>query len=176
MKIGLVRHFKVKHNYPTSWFVSKEEVLQWFEGYENAEIEYQQVNMGEIGWTSCYTSPSARAIKTADAVFSGNNIKTNALRELNILPLLNTKISLPFLVWAILVRIRSFSSNMITEEFKTRLFTFLDTIISEDNENVLIVSHGFVMMFLRKELLRRGFTGPGMMSPVHRRVYVFEKD
>ncbi len=42
-------------------------------------------------------------------------------------------------------------------------------------ENVLVVSHAGMMMYLSKELARRGFVGPKVRMPENARLYVYEK-
>jgi len=145
--------------------VSLDEVVKWFEGYESAEIEIGHVDLNGIEFKRCYTSSSERALKTASCIFRGETIILHALRELDMLPLMNKKRKLPFLLWAILVRIKSSSSNRITDEFRNNIVAFLDDLLSKNTEDVLIVSHGFVMMLIQKELNRRGFEGDGFRVP-----------
>ena len=38
VKVGLVRHFRVKHAYPAKW-VTPDEVAEWFAGYDDADVE-----------------------------------------------------------------------------------------------------------------------------------------
>jgi broad specificity phosphatase PhoE len=59
-------------------------------------------------------------------------------------------------------------------EIKKQLSETLDNILA-GNEDTLIVSHGGVMMFLRKELMRRGFRGPEFKIANNGQLYVFEK-
>lgn len=176
MKIGLVRHFKVKHTYPNNVLVSLEEVVHWFEGYESAEIEPILIDLRGIEFSRCYTSSADRALKTSAIIFKGEQTILHELRELDVLPLMNSKRKLPFLMWAILVRIKSFSSNRITDEFRNNILRFLDDLLSKNTEDVLIVSHGFVMMQMQKELRRRGFEGTGFRTPENGKLYVFEKE
>jgi broad specificity phosphatase PhoE len=47
--------------------------------------------------------------------------------------------------------------------------------LSAPGADTLVVSHAGVMMFLRRELLRRGFTGPAFRLPENGRLYLFER-
>ena len=40
MKIGLVRHFKVAHEFPTGKSVTADDMNQWFKDYDAADIIY----------------------------------------------------------------------------------------------------------------------------------------
>jgi broad specificity phosphatase PhoE len=176
MKIGLIRHFKVKHAYPKNMLISLDEVLHWFAGYESAEIQSTHVDLRGIEFKRCYTSSAERALGTAGIIFKGEKTILHELRELDVLPLMNNKRKLPFLMWAILVRIKASSSNRITDEFKNNISAFLDELLLKNTDDVLIVSHGFVMMYMQKELKRRGFKGIGFRAPENGKLYVFEKE
>jgi broad specificity phosphatase PhoE len=60
-------------------------------------------------------------------------------------------------------------------EVLEKIERIVDRVISED-QDVLIVGHGGVMMFMRKELIRRGFSGPAFRRPHNGVVYIFEKE
>jgi broad specificity phosphatase PhoE len=175
MKIGLVRHFKVKHAYPKTFLVGYDELLQWFDHYNIADIEPQDVGPCGVAWEKCYSSSMPRALQTAQCLFSGDIIQRDDLVELNLLPLMNSYSRRPLLLWALLLRSKSRASNRITDEFSAKMGAFVDELLRANDGNVLVASHGFVMMFLQKELLRRGFTGDRFNTPAHGKIYVFEK-
>ncbi|HEV7330545.1 MAG TPA: histidine phosphatase family protein [Flavisolibacter sp.] len=175
MKIGLIRHFSVKHAFPGKTFLYYEELVRWFEEYDAADIDYAVVDLCGINWHVCYSSATSRAVKTAEHIFDGNIIQLEELRELQFLPLVNTKLKLPLFLWAMFIRNRALSSNALTNEMITRLRSFVNTLMNNKNKNVLICSHGFVMMFLQKELIRRGFNGDKFNTPANGRIYLFEK-
>jgi len=175
MQIGLVRHFKVRHTYPKTLLVGYDELLQWFDHYNGADIEYQDVRPCGVAWEKCYSSSLPRALKTAERLFSGDIIRRDDLVELNLLPLMNTYPKLPLLLWAVLLRNKSRASNPITDAFSARMGAFVDELLRANDQHVLVASHGFVMMFLRQELLKRGFTGDRFSTPAHGKIYVFVK-
>lgn len=175
MRIGLVRHFKVKQAYPGKFLLTKSEVIKWFDGYESAEVESKEVDLYGINWKHCYASPLNRAVKTAGRIYDGETIQISELKELDILHLLTNRIRLPFMIWGILVRIKSLKSNTETNEFKNKIAAFVDELVLKNDTDILIVSHWFVMQVLQKELIKKGFKGNNFRSPDYGTVYIFEK-
>lgn len=176
MKIGLVRHYKVKKDYPSSLFIGYNELVKWFEDYECVDVEVIDSKDGSQSakWEVCYSSPAERAIKTAKNIFENEPLISDKLRELNVLPLINKRFKLPFLAWGIIIRNKSLAENEITSKFKAGIASFVEKLLSEDKKEILIVSHGFVMMYLQKELKRRNFTGENFKNPENGKIYVFE--
>lgn len=175
MKIGLVRHFKVNHPFPDKIFLSKLEVIKWFEEYDKTEnIQYKLVDLHGIDWKQCYSSTMIRAVNTANHIFGGNILKATELQELDIIHRLSDKIKLPFILWGLIVRIKSFSTNNDTVNFKNQIIAFVDQILSNDKSETLIVSHWFVMRVIRQELLKRGFVGDHFKSNEYGTLYVYE--
>jgi broad specificity phosphatase PhoE len=174
MKIGLVRHFKVNHAFPEKWFLSKAEIEAWFEGYASAEVIPSETDLGGVEWQKCFSSSLSRALDTAKYIYKGEVIQLDVLQELNALPLLTTNLRLPFLVWAIFVRLKYASNDPVTVAFRRKIVDFVDELLLKESGNVLIVSHGFVMICLQRELNKRGFAGKDIKASVHGKVYVFE--
>ncbi|MCD6068014.1 MAG: phosphoglycerate mutase [Bacteroidetes bacterium] len=175
MKIGLVRHFKVKHTFPKKLLLTADEVVEWFVAYESAEVEHKQVDLCGIEWTKCFSSPQERAVRTACTLFSGDILRSEKLKEWEHLPSMNKAVKLPFLVWGLIVRRKVSSSAKTSKEFSARISAFADELLSGEQSDTLIVSHFFVMIRLQKELLKRGFRGTAFTSPDHGIVYLFEK-
>ena len=178
MKVGLVRHFKVKMKLPKG-LVGPDEFMSWFDAYDAAEIETGTVDLGGVAWQRCYASDLPRAVQTAEAIYRGEIKTSTALRELRAYPFFQRNIRLPFIVWGILVRIAwaiDHKSQLESQaDIEKRLGTALDEILQESGDDVLIVSHGACMMTLRKELLKRGFTGPKFSTPDNGKLYLYEK-
>lgn len=176
MKIGLVRHFKVNHPFPEKILLSKKEVIKWFEDYDNTEnLQYMPVDLASKDWKRCYSSTLARTFNTAQHIYEGEIVQVPELKELNILHLLSNRIKLPFLLWGLIVRIKSFSSNKDIHAFEGGITAFVDKLIANNESETLIVSHWFVMRILRKELIKRGFTGSKFKSGEYGKLYVFER-
>ena len=175
MKIGLIRHFKVRHSFPQKMLLSKAEVIQWFEQYDVAEVEIKDVDLCNAEWKRCYSSPMSRAMTTGRHVFKHDIIEVSALKELSILHLLPERIRLPFIIWGILVRIKSFSSHNELEAFRNNIRTFVDELLTKEEGEVLVVSHWFVMKVLKAELTKRGFSGKYFRSNEYGTIYVYER-
>lgn len=177
MKVGLVRHFKVKMGMPKG-LVGPDEFVKWFDAYDAAEVEIGEVDLGGVEWKRCYASDLPRALQTAETIYPGVIKTSPALRELRAYPFFKRPVRLPFILWGILVRIAwaiDHPSQLERQsDVEKRLGTILDEILQESGEDVLIVSHGACMMTLRKELLKRGFTGPKFNTPDNGKLYLYE--
>ena len=175
MRIGLVRHFKVNHPFPKKRLLSKSEVTDWFAEYDNSEnLSYKAVALNQIDWKRCYCSTMIRAKLTAGYIYNGQITELEELRELNIFPRLSDKIKLPFILWAIIVRIKSLSGGKDVQQFENKISDATGNILSNNVGDVLIVSHWFVMRVIRKELIRKGFTGDKFKSDDYGTLYIYE--
>lgn len=175
MKIGLVRHFKVKKQLPKNILVRSTDLKKWFDEYDIAEIEESEVNLNEVIWDRCFASDLPRAIKTAEKIYSGNIIQMKELREVQLNLPLKKDVKLPFLFWAILIKLGFLTPRNYIKNVKKQIETFLDEKLLNYNEDILIVSHGALMIYLREELLKRGFIGPKFKIPENGQLYIFEK-
>jgi len=180
MKVGLVRHFEVDCQIPSiSKLMTPDQFRQWLQEYEISDIKYGYFEPTMTIWDKCYSSDLPRAMKTARKIYDGQIIKTQALRELVIYPPTDISIKLPILLWLILGRMAWMLSHKSQLEsrlmLKERVNYILEELILKDDKNALIVSHGFLMMFLRKALLKRGFKGPNFKKAENGKIYIFEK-
>lgn len=161
MRIGLLRHFKV--NCPHKKLMTSKEFLEWTEKYDKSNVFKKHVDMYGIEWDICYVSDLPRAITTAKEVYKDNLIIDKLLREVVNAPFIQTRrIKLPFEIWHICGRLAWFfkfkSQPESRLDTKKRINKFLDS-IDWNQDNVLIVFHGFMLYNFQKELIRRGFTG-----------------
>ena len=177
MKIGLVRHFEVSQAYP-SQRVGKEEVWRWFAEYDRADIVVKEVDLGPTAWEICYSSDTVRAIRTAREIYKGDIVETRQLREIP-LPPFSANLKLPFLWWAVAVRLKQLTTPTGREQMehaRRRIRSLLDQVAAEEQHSrVLFVSHGALMKEMRNELRNRGFKGPRFSFPENGKLYVFEK-
>lgn len=177
MKIGLVRHFKVKRGYPNK-VVSSDDLMKWLDEYEASEVEECEIDVGGIEWKKCYSSDLTRAKITAEKAFSGNIIYLEELREVPLTPFFKKNVRLPLFLHLIFIRIAWLLNHPTQKESKQnvlkRIHKVLDEVL-ETGEDVLIVGHGGIMIFMRKELIRRGFKGPKFKRPENAKLYIFEK-
>ncbi|WP_102262934.1 histidine phosphatase family protein [Mesobacillus jeotgali] len=177
MKIGLVRHFKVTLGYPSK-LVTSQELLTWQQEYNESNIE--EVNIDHQGqkWSRCYSSDLERAKITAYRAFDGNITFLEDLREMSLYPVIHTEMRLPLWLHVTLIRLAWFLGHKSQKESKKEVLSRINRVLDEalvQGEDILIVGHGGIMMFMRKELLKRGFSGPKFNRPENAKVYIFEK-
>ncbi|QQZ08978.1 histidine phosphatase family protein [Heyndrickxia vini] len=176
MKIGLIRHYKVLKDYPKEKrLYSAEEVKQWFAEYDVAEIEYRNDPPKTTEWKACYSSPTSRAIKTAKHLYDRDIIELEELQEIAV-PVFSTRLKLPFIAWALLIRFANLFNKQTREEInqtKKKINYVLDEISKSNKEDILIISHAALMFYIRKELLKRGFTGPKFTIAKNGELYEF---
>jgi broad specificity phosphatase PhoE len=159
--------------------LTSRELHQWLDEYDASDVEPTDVDLGATRWDSCYASPLYRAYKTAETIYDGEVIQMEALREVRPDPILNNDVRLPFIAWPLLLRLAWFVNHASQTEGRAdverRVANVLDDILARGGQEILIVSHGGIMAFLRKELLRRGYFGPKFGIAENATLYVFEK-
>lgn len=177
MRIGLVRHFPVTEPWPKGWLTSVE-LHHWRERYDAAEVSSSPVADETPNWARCYTSDLKRAAVTAEAMYRGEIIPLAALREVESAPMGPEQLRLPVWTWRLVYRfawmIGHSSQKHLRDRFLTRLRSVAD-LIEKQEEDALLVSHAGMMLYLHRELLRRGFRGTRFTIADHARVYVFER-
>jgi len=181
MKIGLIRHFKV--NCPRSFLMTSKEFKEWETSYNESRIIKNKVELYDIKWDKCYASTLNRAIVTAEDIFKGEITKIPIIRETIIDPIFNSNIKLPYWFWATSARIAWFFNHSSQEEnkkiSKQKALEFLDIVEKkakeESSQNILIVTHGFFMISLQKELKKRGFLGKMIYAPKNGLLYLYER-
>jgi broad specificity phosphatase PhoE len=178
MRIGLVRHYKVKHGFPRG-FLSPDELMTWFRDYDESDVEMTGTDLQGINWSRCYVSSMDRAVKTARHLYEGPIEITESLREVSY-PNLHqlSKRRQHLLVWILLIRLSWYVMPGIYPEGRAaarrRAADVVDEILTQGDGDVLVVSHAALMMELRKELRRRGYRGPQFGTAANGRLYVFE--
>lgn len=177
MRIGLVRHFPVQEPWPRGW-VNSADLQQWRGRYDASEPIVGPIRVSAVAWQRCFSSDLKRAYVTAQAAYSGTIIQTPLLREADVPVLLTGKLRLPVWGWRLLLRFAWFtghkSQRAARDEFHRRIKAIAD-LLEQEPVDTLVVSHAGVMFFLRKELLRRGFSGPKFGLAETARLYVFER-
>lgn len=176
MKIGLVRHFKV--DCPHKTMMTSGEFREWSEKYERAGLIKNEVNMYGIDWDICYSSDIKRAVTTAKEVYSGNIYLDRLLREVDNAPFIHTeRIRLPFPIWHFCGRLAWFFRSKSQPEnirgTRRRVRHFLKR-IDWDKDNILIVSHGFLIFNFVFELFRLGFVGKEVHRVKNGILYIYD--
>jgi broad specificity phosphatase PhoE len=148
------------------------------EEYDASEVEENDIDLKNIDWKRCFSSDMPRAATTAKKAFDGDITYLKELREISLAPVFSPNKRLPLKLHLLSIRMAwllNHKSQPVSKlEIKKQLSETLDNILA-GNEDTLIVSHGGVMMFLRKELMRRGFRGPEFKIANNGQLYVFEK-
>lgn len=182
MIIGIIRHFKV--NCHKSLFMTSKEFKEWEENYNKSDVIKKDVELMGIKWDKCYSSTLIRAIITAQYVYKKDIVKNDLIRETIIDPIFKSNFKLPYWFWAVSGRLAWYFNHKSQEEIKiitedkSRKFVdlLLDEAKTEGTENVLIVTHGFFMYSLQRELKKRGFIGKFIYSPKNGVLYLHKKE
>jgi broad specificity phosphatase PhoE len=176
VKIGLLRHFKVTLGYPNN-MVSSKELMEWQKNYDASEVEETVIEDGGVEWKRCYSSDLKRAKTTAHKAFAGEIIFLENLREMKIYPIASTNTRLPLWLHIFLIRMAWFFGHKSQKESKREVLNRVNQVLDEavkHGDDVLIVGHGGIMIFMRQELLKRGFAGPKFRRPENAKIYIYE--
>jgi broad specificity phosphatase PhoE len=178
MRVGLVRHFKVSEPMPSGWLTALE-LQEWRERYDLAELCPFEVAIDSESWARCYASDLARAEATARRIYFGEIQLTAELREAEFGLFPTGRWRFPVWVWRIVLRLAWMtghsSQRQFRDDFRSRVRRMVDMIDSYETD-ALLVSHAGMMLYLRKELLRRGYRGPRFSIADHARLYIFERN
>jgi broad specificity phosphatase PhoE len=178
MKIGLVRHFKVDAPHYSKPINSKEFAESQLV-YHQSPIITHPVDLKGIHWQRCYCSTLPRAIKTASLIFKGETIYSDKLVEVEVSPAFHTKRKISFTLWVVLARLAwLFGHNSQIEskrDTNIRCKDIFNLLLSDEDNNILIVSHGFFLHEFAKYLKKNGFKGKIDFAPKNAKLYLFEK-
>lgn len=177
MKLGIVRHFQIPHN--RMQFVDGPGFDAWTEWYDTTEVKAKAVPPAGPEWDHCLCSDLPRALFTAKTVFGGTIEATPLLREVPFSPFLPRGLKLPLLAWQATSRLGWWLDHASQRENRTqskaRIAAFVRKLKAEHaDRNVLIVTHGFLMQWLQKELTAAGFRGKVPTRPMGGTIYLFE--
>lgn len=182
MRIGLIRHFKV--NCHKKFFMTSKEFKEWEESYNKSNITRNEVELMNIKWDKCYSSTLMRAAETAQDVYNGKIVQNDLIRETIIDPIFKSNLKLPYWFWAVSARLAWYFNHSSQEESKIitkkKAKEFVDLLENEakkeKSENILVVTHGFFMYTLQKELKKRGFIGKLIRTPKNGRLYLYKRE
>lgn len=136
--------------------------------------------MDKYKWGKCYCSDLPRAIETAQYIYKGSIFESPSIREVPIMPVFTSSIKLPHIFWMITGRIAWFLSHqsqpVTIKQTKDKVQRFVSDIIAESEASVLIVTHGFLMMQIQKELSNMDFAGNHFKRGKYGKLYAFECD
>lgn len=177
MKIGIVRHFKV--DYKTSRMMSSSDFQDYITNYDNAMVIENKIDLKDSQWNKCYCSDLKRAIITAKSICDNELEITDLLREVKMYPVKKLRLKIPNFLWSISSRIAwklNHHSQLETSTYtRKRAKTFLSILHLNNDENILIVSHGFFLITLVSELKLLGFKGNIPKKIKNGCLYILEK-
>lgn len=182
MKIGIIRHFKV--NYKKKFFMTSAEFKEWEQNYNESDVIEKDIELMGIKWDKCYSSTLIRAVVTARHAYKKDIVQSDLIRETIIDPVFKSSFKLPYWFWAVSGRVAWYFNHKSQQEnriiTKDKAMRFVDLLQEEakkeGNENILIVTHGFFMYSLQKQLIKRGFTGRLIYSPKNGILYLYKKE
>ncbi len=170
--IHILRHFKVK-NITTKKLNSKE-FSQWVDQYDKNPLEYLDMDLPKVD--KVYVSTQNRARKTADHLKLEYET-TELLKEVEASPFFNTTFKLPKNLWLIIGRMFWFF-NIAKSENKKDTIKRVDEFIkmTENEESILIVSHGLFIKVLIYRLKKLGYNGEIDFRAKNGTLYTFVKE
>jgi broad specificity phosphatase PhoE len=152
----------------------------WVYNYDKRDIQYGSLLIDKSEWDVCISSNLYRAVETAKALCGNEIIYTDQLREIRINSVFIKKVKLPHVIWLILGRVAWWISHASQVEGRQetikRIRKYVDYIVEHEASNLLIVSHGALMWYLRKELRNRGFKGEIFIEPRNGKIYIFNRN
>ncbi|MGG7179392.1 histidine phosphatase family protein [Clostridium paraputrificum] len=176
MKIGMVRHFKI--DYTHKRLMDSNEFQEYITNYDKAGVIENKIDISYDKWDRCYCSDLSRTIKTAESIYSEEIETTKLLREVTMYPVVKSKFRIPSFIWSITSRI-GWKINHKSQleginDTRKRAEEFINKLDINKSENILIVSHGFFMITLVKELKKLGFNGDVPMNIKNGYLYILE--
>jgi broad specificity phosphatase PhoE len=178
MLLGLARHFQIPHSKVS--LVNGPGFDAWSQWYDSTEVQAGDVPKAGETWEKCYCSDLPRAVFTAYWLYHGTIEKTPLLREVPYSGFLPRKVRFPIFMWTSLSRAGWFVNRLPQNENKSqtlnRIENFLEVVMAKHTheQKILIVSHGFLMQYLKKALIQRGFRGDVPLRPTGGIIYPFE--
>jgi broad specificity phosphatase PhoE len=177
MRIGLARHYQITHR-KREW-MNPAGFAEWIKWYDASVAEHTPQHPNPWTWDKCYSSDLRRAAFTAGKLHAGPVEFTPVLREVPFAPFFKRGPHLPLYLWETLSRLGwvlgHASQPESRKQTRIRVADFLEKLCSDCvGQNVLVVSHGFLMKCFETELSRLGYKGRVPYHPLGGRIYVFE--
>lgn len=159
MKITLIRHGKVNMRWK-KWYTSKQ-FDEDCANYDDASIVPVDVK-ADSSTATVYISTLKRSRETAEQLFGKKAfVETKLLNEVPLKSFCDCGIWLPLWIWNVGGRLqwlwqskRQVEGQVATQKRAKKLIKKL----LEENQDCVLISHGFFMRTLLKELKKQGFT------------------
>lgn len=159
MKITMIRHGKVNMNWK-KWCTS-EEFDRDCEKYDNAPIHCIEESMQQDVVEDIYISTLTRTRETATQLFGEQEfLTTELLNEVPLKSFFSCKIPVPLWIWNVGGRLQWLLQKKRQPERRRETEQRADALIEklvERDRDCILVSHGFFMRTLQKELGKYGF-------------------
>ena len=174
----MCRHFRTQKTSDWKW-MSAGKFNEWIASNESAlPLKCQNDGSSDKDLEICVSSDLPRAVATAKMCVSNIRIEYNSdLAEVPFTPF-HSAFFLPKAAWLFLSRLRWYFGDDDYENKKKTVSRAKNVVkmLNEMNvKSILVVSHGFFMKCLVKELKSIGFKGHFSIYPEHGKLYVFEK-
>ncbi len=159
MRIAIIRHGKVNMKWPKK--CSSEDFDLACAEYDRSDLEYINIIPIEKQVGRIYVSKLSRSVNTAKSLFPNNEYyEMPEIGEVPLKSFMDTKQRLPLWIWNVLGRVQWYigSERQLEKRKDTmqRANKVIDLCESEDEECIL-VTHGFFMHTLIKVLKSRGY-------------------
>lgn len=177
MKILLIRHLKVIAKTP--FFLTATQFDAGRVIYDNADIEATDFKISTVDFPLCFVSPKKRALETAKLIYAGKYLVRDELVEVLNAGVFVKMTSLPAVMRSIIGRIAWYFNNSDMPETRmqstARAEKFISELLSKTDQNAIVISHGFFMHLLQKQLRKNGFKGRISFIPKNGHPYIFER-
>ncbi len=159
MKITIIRHGKVNMQWK-KWCTSKQFDIEC-ENYDSASIYPVSEDMAGNVSEDIYISTLKRSRETATQLFGEKEfLETGLLNEVPLKSCFHCKVKLPLWVWNVGGRMQWLFQRKRQvekrEETQKRADALIEKLVQR-NRDCILVSHGFFMRTLLKELKKYGF-------------------
>jgi broad specificity phosphatase PhoE len=174
-----MRHYRVNHRFRR--LSSAAGFDRDMEIYDRSDIIHPDAASADENWDHCYTSAMNRAVETGRHIF-GSGIKISDL--LNEVPMhagFKTRMKVPLFLWAFIARCQWLIGSKRQVEGRRatldRAESFALRLHKENRRGtrILVVSHGFFLLILRRTLHGYGFCGKRFYKARNGHIYLFRK-
>ena len=173
MTVHLLRHFEVDDR--SNGYLTVTEFRHWVEKYDTLPLHVQKIDLpSDIELILCSTLD--RAKRTAQEFSSIETEYIQSLIEVNPQLSCRLNIKLKKYLWFTLGTLFWYF-NLLKEEnrvdSKKRSKEVCQQLYHLEQQNILIISHGFFMKLLAQELIQNGFKGDMDLLPKNAKLYTF---
>ena len=177
MIVGLVRHFPV--DFKLDNWSNSSTFNQNMEAYNSEDIIPITPDHDFKQWDYCFTSTMKRALETSKIIGTNTCVKTDLLREVPLRAGFRTGFKIPVFLWALIARLQWLlktgpqPENSKMSLARARKFIQQHCLSTSQSARILVITHGFFMICLRRELLKLGFSGPRLLHVKNGKLYTF---